>query len=49
MLDYDGKYKNEMTNTTINCYICKKSTKYYKQEDKTIKKKKIIADNKETA
>ena len=34
VLDYDGKYKNEMTNTTINCYICKNSTKYYKQTDK---------------
>ncbi len=34
VLDYDGKYKNEITNTTINCYICKNSTKYYKQTDK---------------
>lgn len=34
VLDYDGKYKNEFDDLNINCYICKKSTKYYKQEDK---------------
>ena len=34
LIDYNGKYKNEFDNSNINCYICKKSTKYYKQDDK---------------
>ena len=34
ILDYNGKYKNELENLNINCYICKKSTRYYKQDDK---------------
>ena len=33
---YVGKNKNEIKEENINCYMCKKSTKYYKKEDKYI-------------
>ena len=33
---YVGKNKNKIKEENINCYMCKKSTKYYKKEDKYI-------------
>ena len=35
--EYNGKYRNEIKERNINCYICKHSVKYYKAEDKYIK------------
>ena len=33
---YNGKYKNEIKEEKLNCYICKNSTKAYKKVDKYI-------------
>lgn len=32
--DYEGKYKNDLKDENMNCYICSKGTKQYKQPDK---------------
>ncbi len=32
--DYEGKHKNDLKDKNMNCYICSKNTKQYKQPDK---------------
>ena len=32
--NYEGKYKNDIKNENMNCYICSKGTQQYKKPDK---------------
>ncbi len=47
LFNYEGKYKNNIQDKNINCYICKYSTKYYKKEDKYIKAVAKLYENEE--
>ena len=45
--DYEGKYKNNLEDNNINCYICSKSIKQYKKPDKYIKALSKLYENEE--